>query len=619
MDFPDEVEERRQYDYTGSAQAFRAKPVLWKSRSYPLSRDGCTPVDWTIEYEQSETEDSEVDEDAQHILRIKSSRRCHQLALSGDIAVRASKKMARPAFFAKSPSLHTVDSSTTRPSVLKRLKSSISMTSTTTTHLQKSVVCSSDLRGPSEVPEIRFIDSAGVVIPGVCDRMQCTFTRVHFVSAFHLSEPLEYTTALAEHGITYSEYVHLIEAMQDLVTDLPRGLRQHSKVDHVDRKPESQRIARQLSQGWSRTARGVAVARPPQQQQHMRYCANMLNRLLDDISNNLRARGVPVVICVSSFPLFASEQYSDVQVQILHVPFTPQNSRSSTGSQARVAERLSFVDLDTLGNSDDFCVPAAQCQSIMDDVRPSCDRKDSCMGHQVCPWPIWPNAIPSRRRRIMAENAERYGIDPYFREWLRASFDSRTACDSYDEYLAERKRSSFSEKLSGSSVPAGSAQRDVSLWRYQRSRQLELRRDIERGFRLRLVRFSGCGLVVPPHNPELDEAGLSKRAYEAIVARVCHITHGRDVAIQSARMRVSSVMQKICQRKRNTTFLKLQEYVRELNSAQQRIIWTVEAIVDEHGHHSDWEISAWNGEDPLELLIDLEGCGIVEKRLTADD
>jgi hypothetical protein len=44
--------------------------------------------------------------------------------------------------------------------------------------------------------------------------------------------------------------------------------------------------------------------------------------------------------------------------------------------------------------------------------------------------------------------------------------------------------------------------------------------------------------------------------------------------------------------------------------------------VYDNGTRSDreeWEISAWNGEEPLELLIQLEKWGIIEQRLNIDD
>ena len=68
----------------------------------------------------------------------------------------------------------------------------------------------------------------------------------------------------------------------------------------------------------------------------------------------------------------------------------------------------------------------------------------------------------------------------------------------------------------------------------------------------------------------------------------------------------------------------MSEYIRELNASQRRVVWTIEKIpgVYDRGlvrSANEWEVSAWNGEDPLELLLELERWGIVEKRLYVED
>lgn len=624
---PNEVEAQRQYGRIPAAEADRAKPTLWKSRSYPLSPNTSASINWVVEYTKSETEDSEVDAEDMYtgrLGRFRVSERRHRLHFTRGISASSSGTIDGPSIFTKPPSLHTVDSSATRPSMWKRLKSSTSLSSTAR-HLHKSVICPSDFQELPEIPETRFIDSAGVVIPGVCDRIPCASQRVHFVSAIQLSEPIEYTTALAEHGITYSDYARLIEAMQNLVAELSQGTRQQREGDLLDQEPTRQRVAKQMIRGWSRVAHGAAAGKR-QQSQHTQHYSAMLDQLLEGISQNLRARGVPVVICVSSYPSLLNERCLEVQVQILHVPFT-QSSHKSTKSQARVAERSSFMDLSALKDLEGYCVSASRCRynkessstltSAQNGVRPLYGRNDSCVGEQVCPWPIWPNAIPSSKRRIMAANAERYGVDPYFRDWLRASFESRVTCGTYDEYLAEIRRRSFvterSEEIER--LPRHA----LAAPKYLHSRQRELRRSIERGFRFRLLSFGGSSHAFPPHNAELDDMGLSKAAYETVVARVGQITRGRKVTTHSPCRCVSSFIRKACLRRQHAMFLELQEYLRELNSAQRHIVWTVETISDACGDHSGWNISAWNGEDPLELLMELERCNIVEKRLTDDE
>jgi hypothetical protein len=70
--------------------------------------------------------------------------------------------------------------------------------------------------------------------------------------------------------------------------------------------------------------------------------------------------------------------------------------------------------------------------------------------------------------------------------------------------------------------------------------------------------------------------------------------------------------------------VKVSEYLRQLNASQRRIVFTIEKIpgVYDRGlarNRTEWEISAWNADDPLELLMQLEKWGIIENRLSLEE
>lgn len=131
-----------------------------------------------------------------------------------------------PISSATSPSIYTVDSftayigadATRRPSKFRRLRSSVG-TSSSQPLRQRPTVEPLDFRAPPEQPERRFVDSIGIVCPGVCDRPQCAHPIAHFVSAFRVCQPIEYTTTLADHGLTYSDYSRLRTALKNFLID----------------------------------------------------------------------------------------------------------------------------------------------------------------------------------------------------------------------------------------------------------------------------------------------------------------------------------------------------------------------------------------------------------------
>lgn len=613
---------------TSSALPIHARPRLSKTQTHPLPLTRHGRLGQANYSDEWDGDISEINEEVSFSYRPRHlrARRSHPILAVHRGAPGSPKSTLTTSQSIEPSGPHKVDSNATHPSVLRQLRSSRSTLSEALQPL-KSAAYRPKFETPPENPENRFIDSAGIVIPGVCDRSQCRHPRVHFVSAFQLSDPTEYTTVLADHGITYSDYARLIDAAQSLVANLSVESEPASHDSHSKRNPKYQRIVNRLDRKQSRDTDTAYLMCPNQQIQHN---ATLLNELLETISQSLQSRGVPTVACVSSFSLLTSEQCIDAHIQILHAPTSTQDTKVQTKWHARATGCLSFIEPKDFGRLNGMWASHSQHQSIkFADLSPlgtrlepqtSCDRMGSSTQRQISPWPVWPNAIPSSKRRAMAENAEYYGTNPYFRAWMRASLDSRTTCGTYNEYMLNNNHHSILEERPGSlenpmsSAPTGTTSRA----RYQHNRQLEFRWSIENGSRSRLIRFSSCIKVRPPHNPELDEFGLSKDDVEAVIARVDEIVSARMETPQPLRTSVSSVLCKFCDCRNNDVILKLRRFIRKLNAAQRRIVWTLETIVDNRGDHIDWEISAWNGQDSLELLIELERWGIVEKRLDVD-
>ena len=624
MDVPDDFGMQSR---TPSASPIHAKPRLSRTRARQSPFTGHTRFEQANHSDGLDGGISEINEAvslSSHPPRLRACR--SHPTLAPYISVPASSESTITTFSSIEPSsLHMVDSIATRPSMLRQFRSSRS-TVAKAVQPSKPVVYPPNFETPPEKPENRFIDSAGIVIPGVCDRVQCRHPRVHFVSAFQLSDPTEYTTVLADHGVTYSDYARLIDAAQNLVADLSIEPKASFVDSHSKRNLKYQRFVSRFDRKQSRDVDTAHLMCPNQRIQHI---ATLLIDLLDNISRSFRSRGIAIVVCVSSFSLL--EQCIDVHIQILHAPTSIQDTKGLTKWHARATACLSFIEPKDFGRLNVMWASESKHQSIkyadlspvgtMAETDSSCDRMGSSTPRQISPWPVWPNAIPSSKRRAMAENAEHYGTNPYFRAWMRVNLDSRTTCGTYNEYMLDKKQRPFSNERLGdlknptSSAPAGT----TTNARYQHNRQLEFRRSIESGSRSRLIRFSSCIKVRPPHNPELDEYGLSKDDFEAVIARVDEIISARMETPQPLRTSVSSVLCKFCDCRNNDVILKLRRFIRTLNAAQRRIVWTLETIVDSCGDHIDWEISAWNGEDSLELLIELERWGIVEKRLDVEE
>jgi hypothetical protein len=626
MDVPDDF--GMQY-LTPSASPVHARPGLSRTWARPLPLTGRTRFEQVNHSDGLDGGISEINEEVSlsyHPPHLRECRSHPTLAPHrGAPASSASTITTLPSI--EPSSLHKVDSVATRPSMPKQLRSPRS-TLAKAVQPSKLVVHPLNFETPPETLETRFIDSAGIVIPGVCDRIQCRHPRVHFVSAFQSSDPTEYTTLLADHGVTYSDYARLIDAAQNIVADLSIEPKPGLVESHPKRNPKYQRIVSRFDRKQSRDMDAAHLMCPNQRIQHN---ATLLIDLLDNISRSFRSRGIPIVVCVSSFSLLTSEQSMDAHIQILHAPTSTQDTKGRTKWHARATECLSFIEPKDFGRLNGMWASDSRHQSIeyadlssvgtMVEIQSSCDRLGTSTQRQISPWPVWPNAIPSSKRCAMAEGAEHYGANPYFRAWMRASLDSRTTCGTYNEHMLDKEENSvLNERLGNLESPASSAPAGTTTRaRYQHNRQLEFRWSIENGSRSRLIQFSSCIKVRPPHNPELDEFGLSKDDFEAVIARVDEIVSARMETPQPLRTSVSSVLCKFCDCRNNDVILKLRRFIRKLNAAQRRIVWTLETIVDTCGDHIDWEISAWNGEDSLELLIELERWGIVERRLDVEE
>ena len=558
---------------------------------------------------------------------------------------------------ATSPSIYTVDSFTAytasgasrRPSAFRRLRSSIG-TASTHPSSQRPAVEPSDFRALPEQPEKRFVDSIGVVCPGVCDRPQCAHPLAHFVSTFRISQPIEYTTALADHGLTYTDYSRLRtvlktfledQAVETKIQDSQESLPYVAEDKPSDVGLQGRVAARKNRSTFLDTTEGLGKSKRQ---------ANALNLLLAEITLNLRTRGLPVVVCVSSFSLFAPHRISEAHIQILHAPLSQQNRSRSITPEARSGQRLSFIDPFTFATAEPRSIsrsrPKLEGRSVSETTtrtqRSRYHHQTSQNRDRSRPWPLWPNAIPTRKRQLMNENADRYGVDPYFRAWLRAGINSRTRSSTYAKYMIEQEDDPFVNRrleyvdassrgtllwdvlARGSKAWQEQYPSSVNREKYEHNRKLECRRTIEHGSRLRILRFGFRHAIFPPHTPELEELGLSSDAYQTIISKIADIHTNVQWSTKCPLSYMLSSFNKIRHRSTEDALMKVSEYIRELNASQRRVVWTIEKIpgVYDRGlarDRTEWEISAWNGEDPLELLIELERWGIIEKRLNIED
>ncbi|KAH8730427.1 hypothetical protein GQ44DRAFT_442532 [Phaeosphaeriaceae sp. PMI808] len=566
---------------------------------------------------------------------------------------RASSPEPSTSSAATSPSIYTFESfpiyntaSYRRPpSILKRIKSSMSTFSANTFSTispltQRTSAEPADFSAPPEQPEKRFVDSIGIVCPGVCDKAQCTHQVAHFISNFRICQPIEYTTALADHGLTYSDYSRLLTALRNFMED-----------NSVEMKKGSQEVLpyfldNQQNDVTEPDHRESTFPDTNEQLGDSRQQANALNRLVEEITTNLRARGVPVMIGVSSFSLFAPNRVSEVHIQILHAPLEPLTLARPAKPEARSSQRLSFIDTSSLDMAESRSMlisrPKLEDRTGSDITKSTkYHQKKSQNRDRSQPWPLWPNAIPSGKRQVMSDHAERYGNDPYYRSWMRADINSTTKSRTYSKYLIEQEDDPLVNKvlayteaaspgLSWGAVMKGfkalraPSPSSVNRAKYEHNRRLECRLNIEHGSRLRILSFGFRHAIYPPHNPEMEELGLTKETYQTIISKIVGMRNDSETSSRHPVSYLLAPLNKIRHRSTEAAVAKVSEYVRELNASQRRIVWTMQKIpgVYDRGlakDRTEWEISAWNGEDPLELLIQLERWRIVEKRLSAED
>jgi hypothetical protein len=537
-------------------------------------------------------------------------------------------------------------------SVLSRLRSSISSSSTSGPTFSRPSIHPLEFRTPSEQPEKRFVDSIGVVCPGVSDRAQCFYPLAHFVSTFRICEPIEYTTAWADHGLTYTDYCRLLSVLKNFLEDYA-GDAKSKIVQRVSTSNLGYRqpvVGSQESLAKGPHPHGGTFLDTTEQLGKARRQADILNQLLEDVTFNLRARGTSVVVCVSSFSLFAPHRISEAHVQILHAHFAHESQTVSEIPDPRSGQRLSFIDA--------FSFATAERRSVSNS-RPKLEGRSqsehttymqcSKYHHQTSqnrdrsrPWPLWPNAIPSRKRQAMHENADRYGADPFFRAYLRANINARTTSSTYAKYMIEQEDNPFVNRRLEyiDTASRGALARDMithgpKAWKeqfpsvvnrakYQHNRRLECRKIVEQGSRLRILRFGFRYAIYPIHTPEMEELGLTKSRYQKIISDIADIHTNAQLYTKCPISYLLSSLNKIRRRSTEDALMKVNEYIRELNASQRRVVWTIEKIpgVYDRGlarDRTEWEISAWNGEDPLELLIELERWGIIEQRLNLED
>lgn len=569
-------------------------------------------------------------------------------------------------------SLYTIDSFTgfhaakvQRPSVLRRLRSSVSSASIYAHANRRPVVLPSDFQERPERTEKRFIDSIGMILPGVCDRKQCVHPRVHFVSTFRLCEPIEYTTALADHGITYTDYCRLVTVLSNFLEEA---------TFEPKRRKNDAALIDPSGHAASGSRKGLGTSSVPQrdtpittteQLKKARQQGIALNELLEEITWNLQARGIPVMICVHSFSLFTPHRISEAHVQILHVTLdqmlqatlAPKDTSEAANANSPMDNRISFIDLSLLaGMEERSAPPKLEDETVPTTAKTTC-RKIDKDAHQnqlqnkfqhsqsrdrSKPTPLWPNAIPSRKRQVMSINADRYGLDPYFRAWMRANINSRTRSNTFAKYMIEQEDDPFvNKRLEYSELPSkGQFLSDVlrkgsQAWKvqcyytmnkakYEHNRRLECRKTIEHGSRLRLVRFGFRQSIHPPHTAEMHGLGLTKDAYETILSNIDAIHTHVQLDTKRPMSYLLAPLHKIRRRSTEDALMEVSKYIRQLNASQRRIVWTIEKIPGvfdrgSSGGRTEWEISAWNGEDPLELVIQLERWGIIEDRLGVED
>ncbi|GAM87661.1 hypothetical protein ANO11243_056880 [Dothideomycetidae sp. 11243] len=131
-------------------------------------------------------------------------------------------------------------------------------------------------------PEMKFTDRFGVTIKGVTDVKQCTQTSEHAIFTYHLFENYGYEEEFAAHGITYEDYHRYIAGSLEIIG-----------------------------------RHGVQIAAAKLE----------LKAFFYEVSENLRARGVPIVIKYKGGEN-DNLTYHTQQLIIRHQPLTSKMRRS---------------------------------------------------------------------------------------------------------------------------------------------------------------------------------------------------------------------------------------------------------------------------------------------------
>jgi hypothetical protein len=570
---------------------------------------------------------------------------------------RPSSPYASLATSATTPSIYTEDSFTSysaassrrRPSTISRLRASIN-TGLSKHIVHRPLVKPVDFRIKPAQPEKRFVDAIGMIFPGVCDRQQCNRPLAHFVTSFRLCEPIEYTTALADHGITYADYCRLVVALLNFLEEISeRPGTASSKASATVESDEERSLSMSLPQRTKNTLFDTT-----EQFKKSKHQAPVLNKLLEDITWNLQARGVPVMVCVHSFSLFAPSRISEAHIQVLHVSrneslqgtLASQKSTATDGSAGRLEQRISFIDVFSFAQAEQKpsrpklerqAVSATATMTTTQTIgtRPAYHHQKSQLRDHSRPYPLWPNAIPSNKRHLLYPTIDRYGADPYFRAWMRANINSKTRSSTYTKYLIEQENDPFVNKrlkyidTDSRRGPVDFLVQELSpstlnRSKYDHNRRLECRKTTEHGSRVRILRFGFRHPIYPPHTPEMEMLGLGKNTYQSIISNIDSFHTKVQLNTRCPGMYMVASLNKVRRRSTEDALTRVSDYLRQLNASQRRIVWTIEKIpgVYDKGfarNRTEWEISAWNAEDPLELLIQLEKWGIIEKRLSVDD
>ena len=116
-----------------------------------------------------------------------------------------------------------------RPSLFGRLRSSINTPSTSLYGPSGPSPQPEDFWLPPEQPERYFVDSVGIVIPGVKNRKQCDQSMTHLITTWRMCDPLEYTTDCADHGITYADYCRLVDFLANYLQTSPMESERRSR------------------------------------------------------------------------------------------------------------------------------------------------------------------------------------------------------------------------------------------------------------------------------------------------------------------------------------------------------------------------------------------------------